>query len=39
MRTPLNGRTFEGFGEDPFLISRTAVAWIRAAVRVQLSPV
>jgi beta-glucosidase len=31
MRTPLNGRTFEGFGEDPFLISRTAVAWIRAA--------
>jgi len=31
MRTPLNGRTFEGFGEDPFLVSRTAVAWIRGA--------
>ena len=33
MRTPLNGRTFEGFGEDPYLVSRTAVAWIRAAQR------
>jgi beta-glucosidase len=31
MRTPLNGRTFEAFGEDPFLVSNTAVAWIRGA--------
>src|SRR5881227_2156597 len=31
MRTPLNGRTFEAFGEDPFLVSRTAVAWVKAA--------
>ncbi len=25
-RTPQNGRTFEAFGEDPFLVSRLAVA-------------
>src|SRR4051812_47023966 len=31
MRTPLNGRTFEAFGEDPFLVARTAVQWIRGA--------
>ena len=31
VRTPLGGRSFEGFGEDPWLISRMAVAWIRAA--------
>ncbi len=31
MRTPLNGRTFEAFGEDPFLVAHTAVAWIRGA--------
>src|SRR4051794_12720432 len=31
MRTPLGGRTFEAYGEDPFLAARTAVAWIRAA--------
>jgi beta-glucosidase len=30
MRTPLGGRTFEAYGEDPFLISRTAVSWIKA---------
>jgi beta-glucosidase len=30
MRTPLGGRTFEGYGEDPLLVARTAVAWIRA---------
>jgi beta-glucosidase len=28
MRTPLGGRTFEGYGEDPFLVTRTAVSWI-----------
>lgn len=28
MRTPLWGRTYETFGEDPFLVSNTAVAWI-----------
>src|SRR5204863_8576309 len=31
MRTPLGGRTFEGYGEDPFLVSRLAVGWIRGA--------
>ena len=29
MRTPLAGRTFEGFGEDPWLTSRIAVDYIR----------
>src|SRR6185436_14897900 len=29
MRTPLNGRNFEYFGEDPFLVSRMAVGYIR----------
>lgn len=29
-RTPLNGRTFEAYGEDPHLASRLAVANIRA---------
>jgi beta-glucosidase len=28
-RTPLNGRTFEYFGEDPWLASRLAVAYVR----------
>jgi beta-glucosidase len=28
MRTPLNGRTFEAYGEDPFLAGQTAVGWI-----------
>ncbi|HPF98531.1 MAG TPA: glycoside hydrolase family 3 C-terminal domain-containing protein [Kiritimatiellia bacterium] len=28
-RTPLNGRNFEAFGEDPFLISRIAVAYVK----------
>jgi beta-glucosidase len=28
-RSPKNGRNFEYFGEDPFLASRTAVAYIR----------
>jgi beta-glucosidase len=31
MRTPLGGRTFEAYGEDPYLVSRTAVSWIEAA--------
>src|SRR3954466_8494829 len=31
MRTPLNGRTFEAFGEDPFLVTRTTVGWIDGA--------
>src|SRR4051794_1614870 len=31
MRTPLGGRTFEGYGEDPFLVSRMAVKWIEGA--------
>jgi beta-glucosidase len=29
MRTPLGGRGFESFGEDPVLIARTAVAFVR----------
>src|SRR5579862_3273510 len=28
-RAPMNGRNFEYFGEDPFLASRTAVAYIK----------
>jgi len=31
MRTPRGGRTFEGYGEDPFLAGRTAVGWINGA--------
>jgi beta-glucosidase len=31
MRTPLGGRTFEAYGEDPFLQARMAVEWIRGA--------
>jgi beta-glucosidase len=31
MRTPLGGRTFEAYGEDPWLVTRTAVAWIEGA--------
>lgn len=28
-RAPMNGRNFEYFGEDPFLVSRMAVSVIR----------
>jgi len=28
MRTPLGGRTYEAYGEDPFLVAHTAVPWI-----------
>jgi beta-glucosidase len=28
MRTPLGGRTFEAYGEDPYLSAETAVGWI-----------
>ncbi len=31
MRTPYWGRTFEGYGEDPWLTSRLGVAWIQGA--------
>jgi beta-glucosidase len=31
MRTPLGGRTFESYGEDPFLMTRMGVNWIEAA--------
>ena len=29
MRTPIGGRTYEGYGEDPFLVAQTAIGWIR----------
>lgn len=29
MRTPLGGRTYEAYGEDPYLAAQTAVGWIR----------
>ncbi len=31
VRTPLAGRTFETYGEDPFLAARIGVSWIRGA--------
>ncbi|WP_354702036.1 hypothetical protein DSM112329_02385 [Paraconexibacter sp. AEG42_29] len=31
VRHPRAGRTFEGFGEDPYLAGRTAVGWIEGA--------
>lgn len=30
-RNPLSGRTYENYGEDPFLESRLVVSWIKAA--------
>ncbi len=29
MRTPLGGRTYEAYGEDPFLVGQTAIGWIK----------
>jgi beta-glucosidase len=31
MRTPLGGRTFEAYGEDPYLVSKLGVGWIDGA--------
>jgi len=31
MRTPLGGRTFEGYGEDPLLTARIGVGWTQGA--------
>lgn len=31
MRVPLGGRTFEAYGEDPYLVTRMAVNWIEGA--------
>lgn len=30
MRTPLGGRTFESFGEDPYLMTKMTVSWFRS---------
>jgi beta-glucosidase len=37
MRTPLNGRNFEYLGEDPYLASRMAVAYIRGEQSQQVA--
>jgi beta-glucosidase len=31
MRTPQGGRTYEAYGEDPYLVTRTTVNWIEGA--------
>ena len=31
LRTPFNGRSFEALGEDPYLVSRMAVAYVKGA--------
>ena len=31
LRTPFHGRSFEALGEDPFLVSRIAVAYVKGA--------
>ncbi len=31
MRNPLNGRTFEAYGEDPWLVTQLTVQWIKGA--------
>jgi len=33
MRTPIAGRTFEGYGEDPLLTARIGVGWTKGAQR------
>ncbi|WP_018658561.1 beta-glucosidase family protein [Actinomadura flavalba] len=33
LRTPRNGRAFEGFGEDPYLSAGLGAAWVREAQR------
>ncbi|MBR6471683.1 MAG: glycoside hydrolase family 3 C-terminal domain-containing protein, partial [Victivallales bacterium] len=38
MRTPLNGRSFEYFGEDPRLCGETAAAWIAGLQSVKVAP-
>ncbi len=35
-RTPYGGRTFEGFGEDPYLVSRMAVAYVKGVQSQQV---
>ncbi len=31
LRTPQNGRTYESYGEDPLVLARTGVEWIKGA--------
>ncbi|WP_019630834.1 glycoside hydrolase family 3 C-terminal domain-containing protein [Actinomadura atramentaria] len=33
LRTPRNGRAFEGFGEDPYLSASLGAAWVKGAQR------
>jgi beta-glucosidase len=37
-RLPIGGRNFESFGEDPFLASRMAVAYVKAVQAEQIIP-